>query len=64
MSQQELAEKLSCTQGNISFIEAGQPLSPERAEMLIAAAKEKGLLITFDVIYGSAPIPATQPEAA
>jgi transcriptional regulator with XRE-family HTH domain len=59
LTQTELAVRLGCTQGNLGFIERGvQALVPKKAEMLIQVAGEKGLRLTFDQVYGRAPLPA------
>lgn len=66
VTQAAMAEALGCSQGNVSFYEAGQTFPPAAAELLIAYAKGRGLAISFDHVYGSACMPelaAATPEA-
>jgi putative transcriptional regulator len=53
VTQQELAEGLNCTQGNVSFLEKGQTLLPDTAKLLIQYAKSKGVDLTFEDVYGA-----------
>lgn len=68
VTQQVLADGLGCTQGNIAALERGQTLLPTLAAKLIVFAKTKhGLELTFDHIYGDAPLPepiVAEPKAA
>ena len=57
MTQAALGEALGCTQGNISFYEKGQTVPPDTARSLIAIARQRGLPLTFDHVYGGAPVP-------
>jgi len=58
MTQKAMAAALGCTQSNVGHYEHGrQSLPPEAARKLLQVAKERGLLIGFDHIYGSAPLP-------
>jgi transcriptional regulator with XRE-family HTH domain len=52
LSQSELAEKLECTQGNISNYErTGQTVPPGAAKKLIALCKAAGLQYDFNDLY-------------
>ncbi len=52
MTQEELAEKLNCTQGNVSHYESrGQSIPPDVAKRLIKVADERGVPLSFDDIY-------------
>lgn len=57
LTQQALGDGIGCTQGNVGFYERGQELPPDRARTLIDFAAQSGLAITFDHIYGNAPLP-------
>ena len=62
LSQAEFGELLGVSQGNVSHCEQQkQEVSPDMARRVIAAAKEKGVEVTFDDIYR---IPAGDKEAA
>lgn len=57
-TQQFIADGIGCTQANIGHYERGQTFSPEMARKLIElCAKEFGLVITFDHVYGNAKLP-------
>jgi putative transcriptional regulator len=60
LSQSELAAAIGgMTAGNVSHYEQGrQEVPPDVARRLIAAAAERGVVLTFDDIY-SAPEQAT-----
>lgn len=67
LTQKALAEKLNCSQGTISYYESGAVLIPPGvASKVIEMARESGLPLTFDHIYGDAslPDPAPTEEAA
>lgn len=67
LSQSELGDIMGCVQGNITAYEREvnpRPIPQRRAAMLIASAKERGLHITFDHVYGDAPLPSAEPEVA
>lgn len=64
VSQSELAAALDVSQGNVSFYENGQTIPPPVAAKLIEFAKSKGLEITYEHIYGGAPIPKRHPAKA
>jgi len=57
VTQQVLADGIGCTQGNVGHYERGQTVPPPMATKLIEFAGERGLVLTFDHIYGSAPLP-------
>lgn len=64
VTQQELADGLGCTQGNVGHYERGQTLPPAMAAKLITFAASKGLRITFDHVYGKAKLPKLATEKA
>ena len=51
VTQQQLADGIGCTQGNIGHYERGQSLPPDMAAKLIAFAKDKGVKLSFNDIY-------------
>lgn len=57
VTQAEVADALSVSQGNVSFYENGQNIPSDVARALIAFAKERGLLIGFDHVYGDLELP-------
>jgi len=57
LTQQAIATELGCTQGNVGHYERGQTLPPDVARKLIKVAKEHGLLIGFDHVYGESALP-------
>ena len=58
LSQAALADKLGCSQGNVSFYERGQTVPPQVAGKLIELAQSLGHgYITFDHVYGAAKLP-------
>ena len=62
MSQAALGEALGVTPGNISHYEQGrQEVPPDVARRLISAAKERGLVLTFNDVYSQ---PATEQATA
>jgi len=53
-----LAVALKCSQANVSFYERGkQTMPPHVARLLIDYARRFGLTLTFDHVYGNAPLP-------
>ncbi len=58
LTQQEVAEGLGCTQGNVGHYERGQTLPPDVARKLIDLAASRGLAIGFDHVYGNTSLPA------
>jgi len=57
LTQQALATGIGCTQGNVGHYEKGQTLPPDMARKVIDFCVERGLAISFDHIYGDAPLP-------
>lgn len=57
VSQSELADALEVTQGNVSFYENGQTVPPAVAQRLIDFAATKGHQLSYDHVYGAAPLP-------
>jgi putative transcriptional regulator len=57
LTQTELGDAIGCTQGNVGHLERGQTMQPDTAKKLIAVAKERGLILTMDQVYGLAPLP-------
>lgn len=63
LSQSELGNIMGCVQGNITAYEREEkprPIPQRRAALLIASAKKRGLHITFDHVYGDAPLPSVE----
>jgi putative transcriptional regulator len=58
VTQAEMSRALDMSQGNISFLERGQTVTPDVAKKLIAYAATLGYALTYDQIYGAAPLPA------
>lgn len=63
LKQAELAEVLGVSQGTISFYENGKTVPPDVAARLLQVAEGKGYRLTFDHVYGDAPIPEPATEA-
>lgn len=61
MTQAAMASALRTVQGNIAHYEKGRSIPEKRARRLIDLARERGLEIGFDHIYGEADLP---PEAS
>ena len=59
MSQAALGEAIGCTQGNVGHYERGQTVPPEMARRLIRFAASRGVVITFDDVYGEVAAAAT-----
>lgn len=57
MTQASIAEAIGVTQGNVSLYEKGQTVPPAVGKRLIEVARERGLLIDFNHVYGGAPLP-------
>lgn len=65
VTQQAVADGIGCTQTNIGHYERGQTLPPDMARRLIDFAAHLGLALSFDHIYGNAPLPElAQPQEA
>lgn len=58
VSQAEIGSAIGVTQGNVSFYERGQTIPPDVASRLIAFARERGLALSYDHVYGGAKLPA------
>lgn len=69
LSQAAFAEGIGCTQGNVGHYERGQTVPPDAAARVIAFCAKRGLVVTYDHIYGAAeldpqaPPPSAQPTA-
>jgi putative transcriptional regulator len=63
LTQAEIAGPLGVSQGNVSFYEKGQTVPPAVAGKLIEFARSRGLLITFDHVYGAAELPPAEAPA-
>ena len=57
VTQKALATGIGCTQSNIGQYKRGQTIPPERALRLISFAKERGLTLNLEQVYGVAPLP-------
>lgn len=56
LTQKEMAEALSLSQGNVSLYEVkDQTVPPHVAKRLIEFAHEQGYALTFDAVYGAQP---------
>lgn len=64
LTQQALGQVIGCTQGNVGYYERGQMMPTPRARLLINYAAGLGLVLTFDHLYGDAPLPDLAPVAA
>lgn len=54
ISQAELGASIGVSQGNVSHYEQGrQEVPPDVARRIIAAAKDRGISLTFNDIYTS-----------
>lgn len=60
ITQQAMAEGIGCTQGNVGHYERGQTLPPDMARKVIDFASSSGIVLSFDHVYGNAPLPAAQ----
>lgn len=63
VTQQEMADGLGCSQGNVSLYERGQTVLPETAKKLIVFAATRGVNLTYEDIYGEVRLPK-RPVAA
>jgi putative transcriptional regulator len=61
VTQTQLAQAIDCSTTNVCFYERGQTLPPARAAALITFARSRGLALTYDHIYGTAPLPELLP---
>lgn len=64
MTQLEMAEVLGCGQSNVSFLDRGQTVTPEAARRLIDAAHALHISLTFEMVYGAAPLPRKALQSA
>lgn len=62
VTQAEMSRALGMSQGNISFLDGGQTVTPETAAKLIAFAATLDVKLTYDQVYGAAELPAPRPE--
>jgi len=53
VTQSALADGIGCTQANVGHYEKGQSIPPEMARKVIHFAKSRGLVVSFDDIYGA-----------
>lgn len=60
ITQQQLGKALGMTQGNVGYLERGQTLMPDAAAKLIAFAGRLGVTLTYDHVYGDAPLPESR----
>lgn len=58
VTQAEISRGLGMSQGNISFLERGQTVTPETAKKLIEFAATLGVKLSYDQVYGAADLPA------
>lgn len=61
VTQAQLAVALERSQGNVAFYERGQMMPPDVAKRLIAFARGRGVVVSFEDIYGAVP---PEPELA
>jgi putative transcriptional regulator len=58
LTQQQFADMLECSQGNIGHYELrDQMVPPEMARKLIAEAAKRGSVVTYEDIYGTVDEP-------
>ena len=58
LTQQQFADMLECSQGNIGHYELrDQMVPPETARKLIAEAAKRGSVVTYEDIYGAVDEP-------
>tara|TARA_R110000822_G_scaffold269882_1_gene392939 strand:- start:451 stop:741 length:291 start_codon:yes stop_codon:yes gene_type:complete len=63
LTQQQLADMLGCSQGNVGHYELrDQMVPPEMARKLIAEAAKRGSVVTYEDIYGSVDEPVVKPR--
>jgi putative transcriptional regulator len=61
MTQQQFADMLGCTQGNIGHYETrDQMVPPETAKKLIAEAAKRGSVVSYEDIYGEVDEPVVK----
>lgn len=57
VTQHDMAAGLGLTQPRVSLLDRGATVTPETAGRLIAYAKQLGVELSYDQIYGSAQLP-------
>ena len=58
LTQQQFADMLGCTQGNVGHYELrDQMVPPEMARKLIAEAAKRGSVVSYEDIYGAVDEP-------
>jgi len=61
LTQQQFADMLECSQGNIGHYELrDQMVPPETARKLIAEAAKRGSVVTYEDIYGAVTEPVVK----
>ena len=61
LTQQQFADMLGCTQGNIGHYETrDQMVPPETARKLIAEAAKRGSVVLYEDIYGEVDEPVVK----
>jgi putative transcriptional regulator len=61
MTQQQFADMLGCSQGNVGHYELrDQMVPPEMARKLIAEAAKRGSRVTYEDIYGEVDEPVVK----
>lgn len=60
LTQAALAEGIGCTQGNVWHYEKGQTVPPDAARRLIVFAASKGVVVSYEDIYGAPDRPEPQ----
>ena len=61
LTQQQFADMLECSQGNIGHYELrDQMVPPEMARKLIAEAAKRGSVVTYEDIYGAVDEPVVK----
>jgi putative transcriptional regulator len=62
ITQAELAVGIGCSQSNVSFYEKGQTVPQPAAKALIGLAATRGLVISYEHVYGDAELPPAAAE--
>jgi putative transcriptional regulator len=61
MTQQQFADMLGCTQGNVGHYELRmQMVPPDMARKLIAEAAKRGSVVSYEDIYGEVDEPVVK----
>ena len=63
VSQAVIADAIDVSQSNVSFYERGQTIPPAVAGKLIKYAADRGLVLSYDHVYGAADLPALEAPA-